>query len=296
MIDGRRNKPAMVASKQQLIDDGFCVIERVLDAAAMDHARAVSAQALAEVSSDHRARNRSQGSLIHMADYPGYAAIIGHPALRGVFGDLGFADPRFSSGYLISKPPDGPPLFWHQDWWGWDNRISYTPAIAQVFFMIYLTDTSVENGCLRVIPGSHRRPHPLHAAVEAHGEALSRAENPDDPLFGSMPDEVPVPVRAGDLVVGDARLLHAAHANRSGGERGLLTLWYHPDFAGLPAGMRTRIRQMYDRQGVDTDPGGDRPMTLDDWPAEARDPIADLLIPDGQSAPPHSWNRVPNWA
>jgi len=285
----------MVELKRQLINDGYCVIERVFDDHAMDDARAISAQALDEVSNDHRARNRSQGSLIHLADYPGYARIIGHAALRRAFADLGFADPRYSSGYLISKPPGGPPLFWHQDWWGWDDDISYGPAVAQAFLMIYLTDTTIENGCLRVIPGGHRRPHKLHEAVEAHGEALSRAENPDDPLFGPMQDEVPVPVRAGDLVVGDARLLHAAHANRSGEERGLLTLWYHPNFAELPAGMRTRIRQMYDRQGVDTDQGSDRLMTLDDWPAEARGPIADLLIPGNQAAPPHNWNRVPNW-
>lgn len=285
----------MVGSRQRLIDDGFCVIDQVLDRAAMDDARAVSARALAQVTADHRARNRSQGSLIHMADYPGYAATIGHRALRGVCAELGFADPRFSSGYLISKPPGGPPLFWHQDWWGWDDPMSYGPTIAQAFFMIYLTDTSISNGCLRVIPGSHRQPHPLHQAVEAHDETLSRVTDPDDPLFGTMPDEVPVPVRAGDLVVGDARLLHGAYANRSQDERSLLTLWFHPNFAELPAGMRARIRRLYDRQGVDTDPAADRAMTLDDWPAATRGSVADLLVPDGQAAPPHPWNRVPHW-
>lgn len=287
--------PRHQLARDQLTSDGYCVIGGILDADLIDHARTVSAGALAEVSADHRARNRSQGSLINMADYPAYATLIGHRALRRVFADLHFADPRFSSGYLISKPPGGPPLFWHQDWWGWDDPISYGPALAQLFFMIYLTDTSPENGCLRVIPGSHRRPHRLHEALAAHGEALSRVDNPDDPLFGTMPDEVSVPVRAGDLIVGDARLLHAAHANRSGEERSLLTLWFHPDFASLPAGMRARIRQTYERRGVDTDPVAGAVMTPDDWPAEARDIVADLLVPDGQTAPPHAWNRVPNW-
>ncbi|MEM7444304.1 MAG: phytanoyl-CoA dioxygenase family protein [Pseudomonadota bacterium] len=285
----------MQNARQHLEDQGYCVIEQVIDAAAMEDARAISARALAEVSADHRARNRSQGSLINMVDYPDYARIIGDPGIRRVLSDLGFADPRFSSGYLISKPPGGPPLFWHQDWWGWDDEISYGPTIAQAFFMIYLTDTTVENGCLRAIPGSHRQPHPLHEALEAHGEELSRVENPDDPLFGAMQDEVPVPVRAGDLVVGDARLLHAAHANTSTEERSLLTLWYHPDFANLPAGMRARIRQTYDREGVDTDPTAGHATTPDDWPSEFRSPVEDLLVPGGQDAPPHSWNRVPNW-
>lgn len=285
----------MQLARLQLKNDGYCVIEQILDDAIMDDARAVSAAALAEVSSDHRARNRSQGSLINMADYPGYGRLIGHPSMRLALDGLGFADPKFSSGYLISKPPGGPPLFWHQDWGGWGNAISYGPTITQAFFMIYLTDTSVENGCLRVIPGSHRRPHKLHDALVAHGEELSRVNNLDDPLFGPMPDEIPVPVRAGDLVVGDARLLHAAHANKSGEERSLLTLWYHPDFTALPASIQARIRLTYDREYVDTDPVEDRAMTLDDWPAEARDPIADLLVPGGHKVPPENWNRVPNW-
>ena len=43
-----------------------------------------------------------------------------------------------------------------------------------------------------------------------------------------------VPVKAGDLVIGDARLLHAAHANKSHARRTNITLWYYPDFANLP--------------------------------------------------------------
>ncbi len=89
--------------------------------------------------------------------------------------------------------------------------------------MYYLTDTSPENGCLRVVPGSHRQKHPLHDADQAHDEALSRVDDPDDPLYGSLAEEKAVPVRAGDLVIGDSRLLHAAYANQSSQERSLIT-------------------------------------------------------------------------
>ncbi len=282
-------------ARRQLLADGYCVIEGVLDPTLLDEVRRVSSEALDAVSLEHRSQNRSQGSLINIADYPGYARLIGHAAARQVLNDLAFADPRFSSGYLISKPPAGPPLFWHQDWWGWDDPISYTDEIAQVFFMYYLTDTSPENGCLRVLPGSHRRRHALHDADEAHNEGLSRVDDPNHPLYGEIEGEVPVSVKAGDLVIGDARLLHSAYANRSDQERSLITLWFHPNFQALPAGMRARIREVFDRQGVDTDPGGTLAMTLDDWPDGAKALVQDFLPPEEPGIEPHAWNRVPNW-
>ncbi len=285
----------MNKASEKLRRDGYCVIEGVLDPALLDDVRRVSLEALAAVSSEHRAQNRSQGSLINIADYPDYAPLIGHASARDVFRDLKFEDPRFGSGYLISKPPSGPPLFWHQDWWGWDDPISYTDEIAQVFFMYYLTDTSPGNGCLRVLPGSHRRRHPLHEADAAHGEGLSRVDDPDHPLYGALDDEVPVPVRAGDLVVGDARLLHSAYGNRSEEERSLITLWFMPNAKALPKGMRARIREIFDRKDVDTDPGGAEAMTLDRWPEASKAWVADLMPSHEPEIQPHPWNRVPNW-
>lgn len=285
----------MDQAHQKLLSEGYCVIEGVLDQALLDDVRENSAAALDATSAEHRRQNRSQGSLVNIADYPGYAPLIGHASVRAVFKQLGFADPRFSSGYLISKPPAGPPLFWHQDWWGWDDPISYTDQIAQVFFMYYLTDTTPRNGCLRLLPGSHRRQHELHEAIQAHDDSLSRVDKPDNPLYGSIAGEVAVPVRAGDLIVGDARLLHAAYANQSSEERGLITLWYHPDIQALPAGMRAGIREIFDRRGVDTDPDGASALTLDAWPDGSRELIADLFPPVEPGIEPHSWNRVPRW-
>lgn len=272
--------------------DGYVVVEQLLSADVIETLRERSAAVVAEISTEHRERNRSQGSLVPLADHPAYADVIGAAELGALFDRLGFVDPRFSSGYLISKPPGGPPLFWHQDWWGWQHPLSYTATIAQVFVMVYLGDTSPTNGCLRVIPGSHRARHSLHDADAAHGEALSRVDDPAHPLYAEHADEVPVPVRAGDVVVGDARLLHAAHANRSDAERSLLTLWFHPDHAALPAPLRARIRGFFDRTGVDTDTAEGEVRTLDDWPTA--DALRDLFPPP-ESAVPQTFDRVPRW-
>src|SRR3546814_9360092 len=88
--------------------------------------------------------------------------------------------------------------------------------------MIDLTDTTRENGCLRVILGSHRHDHPLHHLEAAHSAELQGVLNPDNPAFAAHPDEVAVPVPAGDVLVVDARLIHSAYGNATGHERPLI--------------------------------------------------------------------------
>lgn len=275
--------------------NGFAVAPGLLPPDLIAHLQAESARILPTIDRDHRERNRSQGSLVQLADHPGYAPLIGAAELRAAFAGMGFRDTRFTSGYLISKPPRSPALFWHQDWWGWDEPLSYTETIAQMFVMVYLTDTSPANGCLRAIPGSHRRSHPLHKAIKAHDESLSRVADPDHPLYQMHADAVPIAVRAGDVVFGDARLIHSAFPNDSGSDRSLLTLWYHPNLASLPAAMRATIRNVYDRCEGDTDPAGPNPMTPGDWPEAALRLVRDLLPPAVDGVTPHPWNRMPRW-
>src|SRR3546814_18174075 len=91
--------------------------------------------------------------------------------------------------------------------------------------MIYLTDTTRENGCLRVIPGSHRHDHPLHHLEAAHSAELQGFLNPANPAFAAHPDAVAVPVTAGDAPVGDTRLSHSASGNATRHEGPRLSLW-----------------------------------------------------------------------
>lgn len=279
----------------QLEADGYCVVPQVLARDVLERLRVLAADRLAAVGREHREKYRSEGSLVPIAEHPEFAELIAYPPALAALAGLGFADVRFSSGYVISKPPQGSALFWHQDWWGWSEPISYTGRIAQVALFYYLSKTSVENGCLRVIPGSHRRRHPLHDAMEAHAEALAQVAAPDDPAFRPHAAEVAVEVEPGDLVIADARLLHGAYPNRSAAERTLLTLWYHPDFASLPPPIQARIHACYRRVEVDTDPGdgdGDRPYP-DLWPEPARTMVAPLVPRPTTPADPAPWVRSP---
>ena len=101
--------------------------------------------------------------------------------------------------------------------------------------MIYLTDTTPENGCLRVIPGSHQKRHALHdQAAPMHTEELRTYANPNSIAFQQAKGEIDVPVKAGDVVMGYGNIFHASHANQTDQKRTVLTMWYYPDFVNLP--------------------------------------------------------------
>ena len=71
--------------------------------------------------------------------------------------------------------------------------------------MYYLVDTNRSNGCLRLIPGSHLKRHALHdLGRDAHqDDGVRRATNMNHSALQQAEGEVDVPVRAGDVVIGD---------------------------------------------------------------------------------------------
>ena len=152
------------AEREQLIRDGFCVFEQVLDADTVAGLNEMSEWTLAQVDPSHFADNRARGSIIPYWTYPhpAFTQLLGHAGALAVFASLGFDRPKVWSGFVISKPPHSPPLHWHQDGLLWGHPISYTDQPQQFFLMYYLVDTSRDNGCLRLVPGSHRKRHPLH--------------------------------------------------------------------------------------------------------------------------------------
>lgn len=218
----------------QLIEQGYCTVPDVVPPTLITKIRQVTNELLDEMTEEEKQRRRLQGSAINTLAHPTLSEIIALPSAIDVLRALGFPDPKFFVGFIISKPPEiAPPLYWHQDCFAWDEPLSYTATPIQLFLMYYLVDTRPENGCLRVIPGSHRTRHPLHSLPTADKAEIQNAQE-GHPALNPHPDEVDVPVRAGDLVIGDHRILHSAHPNRSNERRTCLTLWFCPLYHRLP--------------------------------------------------------------
>lgn len=105
---------------------------------------------------------------------------------------------------------------YHQDF-------SYTPHTNDdiVTALLMLDDLTEQNGCLMVVPGSHRGPqYSLFDGATFTG-FLDRKEE-----AALRKDEVPVIGRAGDVCLMHTRLVHGSAANRSGANRGLFICVY----------------------------------------------------------------------
>jgi ectoine hydroxylase-related dioxygenase (phytanoyl-CoA dioxygenase family) len=250
----------------QLIEEGYCTLEAIYSQELIGRVRAVTDELIDRMTEEEIRQQRSTGSMISVMQHEGLVDLIADEGALEALASMGLRRMRFQSGYVISKPPRGPQLFWHFDWGGWSHPISFEKIPVQLFLMIYLTDTSRENGCLRVIPGSHLHENPLHAELAlAHSDELAAARDLSRVEYQPRPDEVDVCVRAGDLVVGDSRILHAAHANRTDHRRTVVTLWFHPFADDLPASIRA-----YSIKRIDPIP--------DEWSEASRRRVRDLLI------------------
>ncbi len=266
-------------NRHLLEERGYVPVPSILSADMLRQARETTAELIAAQTQAHFDSRRSTGSMISVFDDPFFADLVSWKPALAALADLGIADPRFTSGYVISKPPQSPPLFWHQDWGGWDDPISYAEPTLQIFLMYYLVDTAPANGCLRVLSGSHRQRHSMHDAIpEAHAEEISKATDPSHPAFQPLPKDEAVPVQAGDLVIGDSRLLHGAYANDSDEWRTVVTLWFHPFERYTDSLKAYMARSMNGTK---------------DWPASAQAKIKELVPTYAGRAKPIAWNRRP---
>lgn len=251
----------VAAARRALLDDGYCVLSDQLPGDFLRQLRRWSGDWLRRV--EHPTRWKYQGSDIFVSgvrkrsrrhpNVPADAivdALIELPAATLAALEI---DDLVSGGIyqIISKPAGAPPLYWHQDWARWDDPMSLSPWPQQVFLNWYLTDTQPTNGCLRVIPGSHRRRMDLHAHLVApHEGGGYEVEETNEWMFADHPLARDVPVKAGQLVIGDARLLHGTHGNSSDERRTVLLGWYYRASNDVPDGWRGPVPQeILDRAG-----------------------------------------------
>jgi len=103
------------------------------------------------------------------------------------------------------KFPDGATVPWHQDMphWDLDPPVSVTAWIA-------LTPSNTDNGCVRVVPGSHRQGRIDHAVDRESGSLLTSGMQIDAP---ADEDTRPVTLRPGEMSFHDGFIVHGSPAN-----------------------------------------------------------------------------------
>ena len=237
------------ATRDQLLRDGYCIIPGVLHGDALARAQVFIDDFLDTHPIPHRFR--FQGSdfpIINEKVVNAYLSgerplleerrpfytrmtdeLLDNPVQKQVCDALGLENMTHGNTALIlSKPAHGPALYWHQDGMVWNHPKSGLPWPTKIFLSYYMVDTTPHNGCLRVIPGTHLHRIDLHDELpDAHEEEL-QDESTDEghAAFRDHPDAIDLAVKAGDLVIADSRVLHAAHPNRSDARRSLLLQWW----------------------------------------------------------------------
>ena len=128
------------------------------------------------------------------------------------------------SSHFISKPPHvGKATPWHEDSAYWNGRISTMAGICTVWLAI--DAATPENGCMRVLPGTHANGFSEYEPVDRGGN-----------LFGSQikPEQVDeskavyFTLQPNECSLHEARLIHGARANTSETRRAGYTMRYFP--------------------------------------------------------------------
>jgi ectoine hydroxylase-related dioxygenase (phytanoyl-CoA dioxygenase family) len=123
---------------------------------------------------------------------------------------------------ILCKPAaTGREVPWHQDGEYWLMR-----PLATCSAWIAIDPVSTTNGCMRFIPGSHRRQE-LYRHHQASRDNLVLNLELDQDQFDEA-DAVNVELEPGQISLHDVRLIHGSLANTSGQRRAALIMRYMP--------------------------------------------------------------------
>ncbi len=122
----------------------------------------------------------------------------------------------FLSQFIFKNPGAwGQP--WHQD----QYYFPFEPARPVVGLWLAVTEATLENGCLHVLPGSHAEPVHAHVPDARPGSLYGYMEIVDHEMSGATP----CLLSPGDLLVFDSHLMHRSTDNVSDGIRAAM-VWH----------------------------------------------------------------------
>lgn len=252
------------AERRQRDEDGYVVREAAFTRAELAEIGAACESLVAELVHERRARRHAVGSYVFdldaardvMIKWEGESDVVhgiepvAHlsPSIRAFALDPRFLEPMkdfvadespalFTEKLNLKRPRHGGANPLHQDFPYWDGVARDAARVATA--MLLLDDATIENGCLHVVPGSHRS-----GVWQGRSDGDAFAKNEID--AGAYPDVKPEPVEvvAGSLILFGPHLVHQSAPNRSADERRALLFSYQP--AGHPH-MLESLRQLSQR-------------------------------------------------
>ena len=145
-----------------------------------------------------------------------------HPSVLDVVERVVGPDIALFTAHFFCKPAgDGKSVPWHEDAYYWRETI--IPSSQAITVWLALDPATVENGCMRVIPGSHSaRERLYHSGTDewsVFDEALDSSEY-------DAAQSVPIELRPNEASIHAATLVHGSEPNDSPYRRCGFTMRY----------------------------------------------------------------------
>jgi len=202
-------------SKEQrafYVENGYLTIEKFFNAERIAETHAAIASLLSPTNTEkvYEAEPADSATVRRIwsptQKHPVFERMAADPALLDCIAALIGENILFHYSKLNMKGPKfGSPVYWHQDF-------SYYPHTNTDLLsaIIFLDDATVHNGCLRVVPGSHR--HGLRSH-EIDGFFRGRISDVDES------EAVNIELAAGGVILLHCMMLHASARNESNSPR-----------------------------------------------------------------------------
>ncbi|HEU5475941.1 MAG TPA: phytanoyl-CoA dioxygenase family protein [Actinophytocola sp.] len=157
------------------------------------------------------------------------ADLVTHPVLLDAVESILGPDLLIYATMVLTKPAGDPGVVtWHQD--GTSSGIHRTPNTTA---WIALWDSTPENGCVRMVPGSHRNAILPHVqSSEVHD---MRRNSDEVAVEVDEAQAVDVALRAGEMSLHHSNIIHSSKANGSAQRRtGLIVRFITPAIEAIP--------------------------------------------------------------
>ena len=157
------------------------------------------------------------------------ADLVRHPAILDAVEDvLGPNLLVWSTSFFIKGPRDAAFVSWHQDatYWGLSEPDVVTAWVA-------FTEATVDNGAMRMVPGSHGE-QLAHRDTFAANNLLSRGQEIEVEVDEAR--GVDIVLRAGEMSLHHVRMVHGSPPNRSNDRRIGFAIRYIPTYVRQLAG------------------------------------------------------------
>ncbi|HLK57787.1 MAG TPA: phytanoyl-CoA dioxygenase family protein [Chthonomonadaceae bacterium] len=188
---------------------------------------------------------------------------LAHPRILDIIEDFIGPNIVLWSSHFIAKPQgDGRAVPWHTDGAYWTNRLVPMDVIT---LWLAVDESTVENGCMRVMPGSHKG---IRASVDAYESVDKSTHVFHARIKPDMIDEtqaVNLELKVGECHFHDAWTIHGSNPNHSTRRRTGYTMRYMPANAVFRNDGRNREHRIYLLRGEDQTGGQNEYTPLPEW-------------------------------